>query len=125
MPGQHVRGKLREHSAHIVDQRRTNGEVVDDSFDQLQPGVGTAQQRLGEQILEVKHLDSPLSHHADELVVLPPRPLDPQDIVEQQLVVVCRRQALEAQIRPVDDHLAEAPDLGVDAQVIHAGTSTP
>src|SRR5438046_2646141 len=71
-----------------------------------------------------QHLGStpPLPHHADELVVLPPRPLDPQDIVEQELVVVCGRQALETQVRSVDDHLAEAPDLGVDAQIIHAGS---
>ena len=69
-----------------------------------------------EQVLDVQHLDAPLAHPRDELVVLPLRPLDPQDVVEQQLVVIARRQPLEAEVRPMDDDLAELADLRVDTE---------
>ena len=56
----------------------------------------------------------------DKLVVLPLGALDPQDVVEQQVVVVGRGQALEAEIRPVHDHLAELADFGVERQSVLA-----
>jgi hypothetical protein len=37
--------------------------------------------------------------------------LHPQDVVEQQLVVVGRREALEAEVWSVDHDLAELPHL--------------
>ena len=73
-------------------------------------------QRLAEQVLDVEDLDAALAHAGDELVVLPLGPLDPQDVVEQELVVVARGQALEAQVGPVDDDLPQLADLGVDAE---------
>ena len=57
-----------------------------------------------------------LAHPRDELVVLVLRPLDPQHVVEQQVVVVGRGQPLEAELRPVDHHLAQLADLGVDSE---------
>ena len=75
-----------------------------------------AVERLAQQVLDVQHLDAALAHPRDELVVLPLRALDPQDVVEQQLVVVARRQPLEAEVRPMDDDLAELADLRVDTE---------
>ena len=61
----------------------------------------------------------------DKLVVLPLGALDPQDIVEQQVVVVGRGQAFEAEIRPVNDHLAELADFGVNAKGVSHGVCLP
>ena len=47
-------------------------------------------QRLGEEVGEQEDLDAPLAHARHELVVLVLGPLDPQHVVEQQLVVVRR-----------------------------------
>ena len=73
-------------------------------------------QRLAQQVLDVQDLDAALAHPRDELVVLPLGPLDPQDVVEQELVVVARGQPLEAEVRPMDDDLAELADLRVDTE---------
>ena len=83
------------------------------------PGLLAGGQRLAQQVLDVQHLDAALAHPRDELVVLPLRPLDPQDVVEQQLVVVARRQPLEAEVRPMDDDLAELADLRVHTERRH------
>ena len=53
----------------------------------------------------------------DELVVLVLGPLDPQHVVEQQLVVVRRREPLQAEVRTVDHHLAQLAHLGVHPEV--------
>ena len=64
-------------------------------------GLGLGQ-RLGEQRLGLEHLDAALAHHLAERVVLGLGPLDPQHVVEQQLLGVRRRQAGVLQPRPVD-----------------------
>ena len=51
-------------------------------------------ERLGQQVLQQEDLDAALAHPGDELVVLVLRPLDPEHVVEQQLVVVRRGQPL-------------------------------
>jgi hypothetical protein len=48
--------------------------------------------------------------------VLPLRPLDPQDVVEQELVMVARGQPLEAEFGSMDDDLAELADLRVHTE---------
>ena len=57
-------------------------------------GLIAGGERLAQEVLDVQHLDAALAHPRDELVVLPLRPLDPQDVVEQELVVVARGQPL-------------------------------
>ena len=79
----------------------------------------TRRQGVGEQVIEVEDLDAALAHPGDELVVLVLGPLDPQDVVEQQLVVVRRREPLQAEVGAMDHHLAQPPDLGVDAERAH------
>ena len=81
--------------------------------------VIAGRQCVGEQFGEEEHLDSSFAHPGDELVVLVLRPLDPQHVVEQQLVVVRRRQPLQAQVRAVDHHLAELAHLRVHTELAH------
>ena len=70
-------------------------------------------ERLGEQVVEEQDLDAALAHQVDEGVVLLARAPHPDDVVEEQLVAVRRRQALVRQVGPVDHHRPERPDLGV------------
>jgi hypothetical protein len=60
--------------------------------------------------------DAPLAQHLLELLVLLHRTLDPQHVVEQELVLVGRRQPLERQLRLVQEDLAQPPDLGIDVE---------
>ena len=75
-------------------------------LDQPATALVAGGQRLGQQAPELEHLHPALAHPGDELVVLVLCPLHPQHVVEEQLVVVGRSQPLEAELRPVDDHLA-------------------
>ena len=62
-------------------------------------------QRLGQEGLQQEHFHAVLLHPRDELVVLVLSALHPQNVVEQQVVVVARCQPLEAELRTVDHHL--------------------
>ena len=64
-----------------------------------------------EEVLQQEDLDAALAHPRHELVVLVLRALDPQHVVEQQVVVVGGRQPLQAELRAVDHHLSQAADL--------------
>ena len=44
------------------------------------------------------------------------RAAHPEHVVEEEVVVVGRREPLELEVRPVDHDLAELPDLGMDAE---------
>ena len=109
-------GKALERGAHIIHQRRADDVLRRDELDQPAASGVVGPERLGQQILDVEHLDAALTHPSDELVVLPLRALDPQDVIEQQLVVVGRGQPPEAEVRPVDDDLAQLADFRVDAE---------
>ena len=74
-------------------------------------------ERLGEQLVEEQHLDAALAHQVDERVELLARAAHPDDVVEQQLVAVRRRQPLVREVRAVDDDAAQRPDLRGDAEV--------
>ena len=74
-------------------------------------------ERLGEQLVEQQHLDAALAHQVDERVELLAGAAHPDHVVEQQLVAVRRRQALVREVGPVDDHAAQRPDLGRDAEL--------
>ena len=104
------------HGLHVLDEARTDDRLGGHERDDPGASVLAGGQRLGEQIVDVQHLDAPLAHPRDELVVLPLGPLDPQDVVEQELVVVVRGQPLEAEVRPMDDDLTELADLRVHTE---------
>jgi hypothetical protein len=66
--------------------------------------------------VDVEHLDPALAKQRDELVVLSLGLLYPQHVVEEQLVVVGWSEALETQVRAVNDYLLEPTDFGVHTE---------
>ena len=125
MPRERVRRQLAEGLPDRLDEADPDDVLRRDEVGQPLPGVLARAERLAQQVLDVEDLDAPLAHPGDELVVLPLGPLDPQDVVEQQLVVVARRQPLQAEVRAMDDDLAELADLGVDAERCHWNLRPP
>ena len=111
-----------ERRADLVDQRQPDGVLRRGELDQPLPASVAGGERLGEQVLEQEHLDAALAHPGDELVVLVLRALDPQHVVEQQVVVVGRGQPLQAELRPVDHHLAQPSDLRVNPERRHVSS---
>ena len=103
----------------VVDERQTDGVLRHGHLDQPAATLVAGRQRLAEQVLQQVDLDPSLPHLRDELVVLVLRALDPQHVVEQQVVVIGGCQPLQAQLGPVDHHLAQPPDLRVDPQRGH------
>ena len=79
--------------------------------------------RLGEQVFGVVDLDAPLAHHLGERVVFVLGLLHPQHVVEEQLFRIRRRETRMLQSRPVDQHLAEFPDLRMHSER-HLASST-
>ena len=75
-------------------------------------------EHLGEQLLRVEDLHAPVAHDADEGVVLLLRALDPDHVVEQQLLGVRRRQPGVLAARPVHEHLVELAHFGSDAELL-------
>ena len=96
---------------HLVHQGQPHGVLRGRDLDQAVPALVAGRERLGEEGLEQEDLDAALPHPRDELVVLVLRALDPQHVVEEQVVVVGRRQPLEAELRAVDHHLPQSSDL--------------
>ena len=86
--------------------------VVEDPLLGLGDGDG-----LGEQVVHLDDLDAAVAHLLHEVEVVALGVVDPQHVVEQQLVAVGRRQALVRAARRADHHLAQLADLGVDAEV--------
>jgi hypothetical protein len=96
MASEGVRREGQQAGLHILDEGR-----ADDRCRAHQPDEPVAHrivgcERLAQQVLDVQDLDPALAHAGDELIVLPLGALDPQDIVEQELVMVGRGQPLEA-----------------------------
>src|SRR5207237_8225976 len=73
-------------------------------------------EHLGEQLGEVVHLHPAVAQRLGEGVVLLPRPLAPQDVVEQQPRDVRRGQPAQLKAGPVQDHLAQLAGFGVDVE---------
>ena len=106
----------RQAGLDVLDEARSDDGLRGHERDDPAASLLAGGQRLAQQVLDVEDLDAALAHPRDELVVLPLGALDPQDVVEQQLVVVARGQPLEAEVRPMDDDLAELADLRVDTE---------
>ena len=68
--------------------------------------VFEVEQRLGQQVLGLEHLDAAVAHRLAGHVMLGLGPRHPQHVVEQQLGGVGRGQAGVFQARPVHHHLA-------------------
>src|SRR5262245_50586164 len=61
--------------------------------------------------------DPAISQRVRERVVLLPGALDPEHVIEQQLVHVGRGQPLQLEIGSMQDDLLELPDLGPDVEL--------
>ncbi len=117
--GELIRLEVGEQATDLLDERPANRVLGRDELDQPLATLVARRQGLGEQLRQQEHLDAALAHTGDELVVLVLRPLDPQHVVEQQLIMIRRRQPLEAEVRAVDHHLAQLADLGMHTELAH------
>ena len=79
--------------------------------------------RLGDQLVEIEHLDALVAEHLSEAVVLGLRHLEERDVVKEQRREVIRRQVEELPARPMEHDLPERADLRVDVQPQWHGTS--
>ena len=66
-------------------------------------------------VVQLDDLDAALGQLVDEVGVVALGVLDPHHVVEQQLVVVARREPAVREAGCADQHLAQPADLGVDA----------
>ena len=103
-----------ESQARCVGRRALQGgaepRVVDGGADQLGPRGGEGQD-LGQQPVDVEHLDAARGQRLGERVVLLLRAGDPGDAVEEQLVVVARREAAQLGPGAVQHDGAQPADL--------------
>jgi hypothetical protein len=70
-------------------------------------------ERLREHGMEEQHLHPARAHQVDERVELLAGPADPDDVVEQKLLGVARRQPLVREVGPVHHHRVQLPHLRV------------
>src|SRR6266516_1401978 len=77
-------------------------------------------ERLGEQVAEQQDLDPALAEHLRERPVFQLRPLDPHDLVEQQLVDVGGSEPGQLEVRLVEQDAAKPADLRADIEPLHA-----
>ena len=75
-------------------------------------------ERLGEQLVQEQDLDAALAHQVDEGVELLAGAAHPDDVVEEQLVAVRRREPFVREVGPVHHHRLELADLGVRSQTV-------
>ena len=68
-------------------------------------------ERLREEVLEEEDLDPALGERVGEGIVLLPRPLHPEDVVEEKVVLVPRREAPKLEVGTVEDDPPQRPDL--------------
>ena len=109
--------------AHRLDEGRADGVRRAHDVDEPEASGVVRGEGLGEQLLEIEHLHAARAHRGHELVVLPLGALDPEDIVEEELVVVGRGQPAKAEVGSMDDDPPQLPDFRVDAEGAHLHAS--
>jgi hypothetical protein len=80
--------QLGQQGSDLVGQRPTHRVLRGHQLDDALPGLVARRERLGEQIGQQEDLHTPLTHPRDELIVLVLGALDPQHVVEQQVVMI-------------------------------------
>ena len=73
-------------------------------------------QRFGQQVVEIEHLDAALLHLQHEVVMVLLRLMDPDHVVEEQVVAVARRQPLMREARAADHDGPQLADFRMDAE---------
>jgi hypothetical protein len=102
-------------AAQALAQPRTEVDVAQRAF-QYGAAHAVDRQRLGQQLLEVEDLDAPPAQGVGEGVVLLARAADPRQVVEEQLVLVGRRQTPQLEVGAVEDDTPQRADLRAHVQ---------
>src|SRR5262249_24927287 len=76
-----------------------------------------ALQNLREQVMKLKHLNASLLHLQDEVIMVLLRFLDPDDVIEKQVLAISRCESLMRQTWVAHHNRAELSDLGMNANV--------
>jgi hypothetical protein len=113
--GQLCRVERLEAAVQAVHRHRPVDTFVEGLLEDVLLGLGD-RHRLPEQLVQQLHLDVEVAQGLGEGVVLLLGVLDPQDVVEEVLVVVRGRQPLQLHVRPVQDRLSQASNLRIDVQ---------
>src|SRR5215472_1191010 len=79
---------------------------------------------FAQELRKIEHLDSALLHLGDEVVVVLARLMDPDDVVEEEIVAVARRQPLMRAAGRADHHGLQLADLGMGAEGARHETSS-
>ena len=111
MGSQLIRIHLEEVRPYLVHEGDTYRHLRHDPLDRRLARLLVQGQRLGEQIPQQVHLDAPFSQMIHEDIMLLPGFADPENVVEEELLGVRRGESLKAQVRTVDQHLAESAYL--------------
>lgn len=101
--------------ADRVDRHRAVEALVEDPVENVRAGLRKLE-RLPQQLPEQMHGHTAVPQHLGEGVVLLLRPLHPEDVVEEQPVLVGGCEPFQLEVGPVHDHLTEPSDLGVDVK---------
>ena len=120
--GERVAVEAVEGVAQGVDGHGAVHPLVEDPVQDVPAAVGLlegASEQVGEQV----HGDALVAQHLGEAVVLLLGAVHPQHVVEEQPVLVAGGQAEQLRAGAVQDHLAQASDLGVDPEWSGTGES--
>ena len=114
--GQVGSGQPLSQGPHRLSGNGAVGVLVDDPVQDVVPGLGHLKS-LGQEVAEVEHLDVAIGQHARKLIVLLLGPLEPQDVVEQEVVLVLWSEPEHLTARPVQDDLPKPPDFGTHGKI--------
>ena len=109
--GEELGAQVPQELTDLVHQRPTDRIFTCHFLDNQAPGILAGLQGFRQQVLQIEYLDPALLHTRHKLVVLPLGTLQPQHSIEEQIVMVRRCEPLQAQFRPVHNHLAQFTNL--------------
>ena len=112
---QPIRRQLGQPGPDLVGEPRSDQIVGHLAIQQPLAGVGLRHD-VGEQVLKLEDLDTAVDHLGDEVEVVAAGLLQPDDIVEQQLVAVVRGEPLMGQARRADHDSPQPARLRPDAE---------
>ncbi|MCY1415122.1 hypothetical protein D9M71_305910 [compost metagenome] len=115
--GQVARLKAFEPAAHFVGQAHADGVGGDLAVEDPLQGLFVLHD-VGQQVVHLQHIHAALAHLGDEVEMVALGLVDPDHVVEQQLVTVARCQALVRQARRANHHFAQFAGFGVDTVLL-------
>ena len=107
-------GHLVHPAAQALGHAHAHGVPVDAAVEDPGAVLGHVED-VGEQGLELQHLDAALSHEGDEVRVVRAGPLHVEDVVEEELVAVRGREEGVCPSGCADHDGSQPPGLGPDS----------